>query len=175
MVIGLGNPGRAYEKTRHNVGFRVVDIIASQLGINFKKKWGVPYNFCQCILGRKDVILIKPRTYMNNSGSAVFSAVQRFGVEIKEIIIVIDDIWLPLGSIRIRKKGSSGGHNGLASVIELLNTEEITRCRIGIGKTDSENLVEHVLERFSNEEEEILNKVLPDAADAVKEIIEQDI
>lgn len=175
MVIGLGNPGRAYEKTRHNAGFRVVDSLITQLGLKFRRKWGMSYYLCKGIINGKDFIAVKPRTYMNNSGIAAYSAVTRFNIDIKNLIIVVDDVWLPLGSIRIRKKGSAGGHNGLASIIEKLGTEEIARLRIGIGGAEKDNLVEYVLEEFSDEEENIFKETITDAVSALIEIISNGI
>lgn len=175
MIIGLGNPERAYEKTRHNAGFRVVDSLIKQLGLKFRKKWGFSFYFCKGTINEKDFIAIKPRTYMNNSGVAVYSAVKRFNIEIQKLIIVLDDVWLPIGTIRIRKKGGAGGHNGLASIIEKLGTESIARLRIGIGGAEKDNLVEYVLKEFTDEEENIIKKTLPDAVSALIKIISNGI
>jgi peptidyl-tRNA hydrolase, PTH1 family len=175
MVLGLGNPGRAYAATRHNAGFRIADKIALSFGVSFKRKWGVPFYFCRHEVEDKDVVLIKPRTYMNNSGMGAASAMKRFGINGDHVIVIMDDVWLPLGSIRIRKKGSAGGHNGLASVIEALGTDEIVRCRAGIGGSDCENLAEFVLGRFSEEEEKVFQKVILQAADAVIGLIKNGV
>ena len=149
VVVGLGNPGKAYERTRHNVGFEVVDEMAGRLGVSFRRGWLTKLLQAKVRLAGEEVLLVKPQTFMNLSGSAVASLVRRRQMEPGDLIVVLDDVELPLGQIRIRKKGGAGGHKGLQSVIQSIGTEEFVRVRLGIGpRPAGEELVEHVLTRF---------------------------
>jgi PTH1 family peptidyl-tRNA hydrolase len=175
LILALGNPGAAYEGTRHNAGFRVVDEIAARHQLRFRRKWRISSRYCRHHYRGRDVIYVKPRTFMNRSGLAALSAIQTFGIREQQFMVVLDDVHLPLGSLRLRRGGSDGGHNGLASVIGALGTREFPRCRIGIGGSTSEDLAEYVLDTFTQEEEQILSGVLPAAADAVLMFVEKGI
>ncbi|HHY79307.1 MAG TPA: aminoacyl-tRNA hydrolase [Thermoanaerobacter sp.] len=173
VISGLGNPGREYEGTRHNVGFMVIDELAEKLGINvtklkFKSLVGEGY-----FKGEK-VILLKPQTFVNSSGEALYDAVNFYKIPLENVIVIYDDKDLDVGKIRIRKKGSSGGHNGMKSIIYLLNSEEFPRVRIGIGKPQKD-LVSHVLGKFEESEKKLIDEAVIKAVDAVIDIIENGI
>jgi PTH1 family peptidyl-tRNA hydrolase len=170
IVFGLGNPGRLYQKTRHNVGFMVVSRLARRMGLKFDKK------FCSSRVAEGEgIVLAKPYTYVNLSGKAAKALLQRFSLSPEELLVVCDDVALPLGRIRIRRKGSDGGHNGLRSIIKELGTENFPRLRVGIGREGIKDLVGYVLGEFEREEMEILEKVLEVAVDAVECIIKEGI
>ena len=170
IVLGLGNPGRLYQKTRHNVGFMVVSRLARRMGLKFDKK------FCSSRVAEGEgVVLAKPYTYVNLSGKAAKALLQRFSLAPQDMLVICDDVALPLGRIRIRRKGSDGGHNGLRSIIKELGTEEFPRLRVGIGREGIKDLVEYVLGEFERDEMEILEKVLEVAVDAVECILKEGI
>lgn len=173
VVVGLGNPGKAYERTRHNVGFEVVDELAGRLGVSFRRGWLTKLLQAKVRLAGEEVLLVKPQTFMNLSGSAVASLVRRRQMEPGDLIVVLDDVELPLGQIRIRKKGGAGGHKGLQSVIQSIGTEEFVRVRLGIGpRPAGEELVEHVLTRFNATEWKEVKAAAIKAADAVEKVLE---
>ena len=172
LVVGLGNPGKEYDKTRHNVGFEVLDEMVRRTGATLRRGWTVPAWTGKAELEGKHVLLVKPRTFMNRSGQAVVAAVQKKGLEAADVIVVLDDLELPRGQIRIRKKGGAGGHKGLRSVIQALGTEEFTRVRVGVGpRPAGEDLVDHVLARFTAEERREVEKAVAVAADAVAAVV----
>lgn len=166
LIVGLGNPGKKYEKTRHNMGFLAIDRLAEQAKIDIDKE------VFSALLGRgkifnEDVILLKPQTYMNLSGFAVSQVLNYFKVNIEDLIVICDDMALEPGVIRLRVKGSSGGQKGLQNIIEQLGTEEFKRIRIGIGRPEFDN-VDYVLSKPSEEEFELIDKALDDAVNAIK-------
>jgi len=175
LIVGLGNPGKNYVETRHNVGYGVIDILAEKYSINMKKEKFK--SFCgQINMFGKKCVFLKPLTYMNLSGEAVMYAVNYFKIKPENIIVVLDDIDIPFGTVRIKKKGSAGTHNGLRSIIYHLETENFPRVRISVGKCpDYMDLKDFVLSRFSSSEEKILKKELEIATDAVEEIIKSDV
>lgn len=164
LVAGLGNPGSEYQITRHNIGFLVLDQFASRAGAVWEKssKWGALW----AKLG--NVILVKPMTYMNRSGEPLGAVARFHKVEPQEMLVVLDDFSLPLGRLRLRPNGSSGGHNGLESVVAQFGTDEIPRLRVGIGGAPSEGTVDYVLGRFSEEERPLVASTVERAAEAVK-------
>ncbi len=165
LVIGLGNPGTEYEGTRHNIGFELVDRIAAQTD----SKWSRERKFrAKVTKGKDGVILAKPLTYMNLSGNAVARLGRFYKLHPRQILVVYDDLDLPIGKIRFRKEGSSGGHNGMKSIIEFLSTKEFPRLKLGIGAADEkETVIDHVLGKFSANDAEELEKVLAIAVDGV--------
>ena len=168
LIVGLGNPGRAYAGTRHNAGFMVVDEIARRHGAAFTEGRG-EFTRAAVAAGEATLSLLKPTTYMNDSGSAVRDAMMQLGVLPERILIVLDDFQIPLGSLRLRPGGSAGGHNGLASVIAMLGTEEIPRLRCGIGTPAmpaKEGKRDFVLEQFGQEELSTARAMVDRAADA---------
>lgn len=133
IIVGLGNPGRQYDNTRHNIGFDAIDYIAGKYSVQLKKLKFSSLNE-KCVIGGKTVLFMKPQTYMNNSGEAVAAAARFYKVPAERIIVIMDDVSLPCGTVRIRKKGSAGGHNGLKSINNLLGTENYPRIKVGVGE-----------------------------------------
>ena len=181
LIVGLGNPGIRYEKTKHNIGFRVVDAIydriqSEQNHAASTAKVSSIYNslIVQAQWQDSAVILAKPMTYMNNSGAAVAPLAHRFEIPTQNIIVIYDDIHLALGALRIRKKGSDGGQKGMQSIIQRLGTTEIPRVRIGIGEPVGD-IVDYVLSEFSEEEESVMELMITRAVDAVDAILADDI
>ena len=169
LIVGLGNPGREYENTRHNIGFAAIDIIAERYNIDvnrtkFKGEYGEGF-----INGNK-VILLKPYTFMNLSGESVREAIDFYKLTEEEVLIIYDDISLEVGRLRIREKGSAGGHNGIKSIINHIGTDVFTRIKIGVGAPKGD-LVNHVLGKFSKEEVNILKQTLDVVAKATEDII----
>ncbi len=166
LVVGLGNPGKKYETTRHNAGFLFVENMENELNFQTKK-----LKFHALIgdtkIENKKVLVMKPQTTMNNSGTAVKECAQFYKIPVENIIVVYDDISLDPGLLRIRRKGSAGGHNGIKNIISHLGTEQFARVRIGVGeKPAGWDLADYVLGRFSSEEEPLMREALADAARA---------
>ena len=165
FIIGLGNPGKKYDNNRHNIGFLFIQEFAENYNSNFVLKNKLKCNYSEFISDRVIYRMFKPTTFMNNSGEAIRAIIDWFKIDKDKLIIVVDDIDIPLGKIRVRKKGSSGGHNGLKSIINHLNSKEFLRIRIGIGsapiieKDKKYNTISHVLGNFSKPEKLILNKI----------------
>ena len=170
-IIGLGNPDKKYEKTRHNVGFDVIDELAEQMGIEVKTK---RHKALFGTIGSEKVVLVKPQTYMNLSGESVRAVMDFYKLDAKsDIIVVSDDISLPVGKIRIRTKGSAGGHNGLKSIISHVGTDGFTRIKVGVGANEGD-LVKHVLGKFSKQDRVFVDDAIRDAASAVEVIVMYD-
>ena len=171
LVVGLGNPGAEYNGTRHNVGFEIVDRLAAEWGLAWQhsKSW-------HALWAKGDkAILVKPTSYMNRSGDPVQAIAHFYKIEPSEILVVLDDMALELGRLRLRPDGGTGGHNGLESVIVQFGTEEIPRLRVGIGAAPREGAVDYVLGRFFEEERPIVEKTIARAADAVKWAIDNGV
>ena len=174
LIVGLGNPESKYDHTRHNVGFRALDLIAEKYHIRvnrfrFKGIYG------KGKIGGKEVYLLKPQTYMNLSGQSIREISSYFKISPDRTIILFDDVSLPLGKIRIRAKGSAGGHNGIKSVISELHTEEFPRIKIGVGEKPSPemDLADWVLSNFTQEEEKVLKQSLECTVPAIECLIDQ--
>lgn len=171
IIAGLGNPSKEYDRTRHNVGFSVVDVLADKYGINMNEKKHRALCGKGMIEGER-VILIKPQTYMNLSGESIRSVVDFYKVEPAQIIVIYDDISLAAGQLRLRKKGSAGGHNGIKNIIAHLGTLEFPRIKVGIGaKPPQMDLAAYVLSRFSQGEQKLMDEAFRDAAAAVAMIL----
>jgi len=167
LIAGLGNPGSEYAATRHNIGFMVVDQLAAQFGSTWEKS--VPQVREDALSAKCGaVLLIKPMSFMNRSGYPLFAVAQFYKIEPQQILIVLDDLALPLGRLRLRAHGGSGGHNGLESIIVQFGTEEIPRLRVGIGQAPREGYVDYVLNRFFDEEKPLVRSTIGRAVDAVK-------
>lgn len=166
MIIGLGNPGRKYALTRHNVGFLLLDNIVSKFNIPFSAGKG-DYYFVKTEIENKPVLLIKPTTYMNNSGLVMQQLGESFDPENDKLLIVYDDFHLPFGTIRFRAKGSDAGHNGIKSIIYHLQTNIFSRLRIGIGSAFDDS-IDHVLSEFSADELKDLPQILDEAYNGIK-------
>ena len=164
LIAGLGNPGPEYGATRHNIGFMVVDQLAAQFGSAWEKstKWDALSAKCGAVL------LVKPLSFMNRSGYPVFAVAQFYKIEPQQILVALDDLALPLGRLRLRARGGSGGHNGLDSVIAQFGTEEIARLRIGIGAAPREGSADYVLSHFFDEEKPIVRSTIDRAVEALK-------
>lgn len=166
LLVGLGNPGKAYEKTRHNVGFMVIDKLAEDFKAVLKSS-KFKSMVAEAMIGNKAALLAKPLTFMNNSGMAIGPLVRFYDIPAEQILVIFDDVALPLGTIKLRSKGSSGGHNGLESIIEHLGTREISRIRIGIGRDKMpKDLSSYVLSRFNRAEQQELTRLISRASDA---------
>ena len=175
IIVGLGNPGDRYRHTRHNVGFRCVDLMARQWGIRLSERRA------KAVLGRghhleQEVVLAKPRTFMNNSGEGVSYLLTRFGAKPADLVVVYDEMDLPVGKLRIRPGGSPAGHNGIRSIINELRTPDFARIRVGIGHPDlRDRQVSHVLNRFSDAEAPEIASVVKQVAEAVDCLLEENI
>ena len=171
LIVGLGNPGPDYERTRHNVGFMLIDLLASQCQTQVKR------SECRALVGRAEIDrnaaeLVKPQTYMNLSGEAVSCLIAKPARDVRKLIVISDDLALPFGTVRIRPKGSHGGQNGLRSIIDRLGTQEFIRLRIGIQpEHEIRDAANFVLDRFTKSETATLNEILERSADAVRMII----
>lgn len=173
LIVGLGNPGREYEKTRHNVGFRAAELLAKQAGVKLDRARFRGLT-ASCTLAGQRVLLLKPETFMNLSGEAVHLAAMFYRIPIDRILVLSDDISLPVGKIRVRAEGSTGGHNGLKSIISHLGSQDFPRVRIGVGAKPHPDydLADWVLSSFSAEEEKTLVPAIENAAAAVLELIQ---
>ena len=174
IVVGLGNPGPRFKDSRHNVGFRVVDLISREWVIRLgerraKAVLGEGYH------GGQQVILAKPRTFMNNSGEGVAYLLTRFGAKPGNLLVVYDEMALPTGKLRLRPEGSDAGHNGMRSIIQSVGTTAFPRLRVGIGPPQGPDSVSHVLGRFSDEEKETIDEAVRQAVAATACMAEEDI
>ena len=167
IFAGLGNPSKEYEKTRHNAGFDTIDLLAEKLGIDLTEKKHRAY--CgKGMIGTEKVLLLKPQTFMNNSGESLRDAADFYKVEPEQILVIYDDISLEPGQLRIRMKGSAGGHNGIKSIIAHLKTQDFPRIKIGVGaKPERMDLADYVLSRFSPAEREKMEESFREGAEAV--------
>ena len=176
LLIGLGNPGIEYYKTRHNVGFMVLEEIAKQNNCNFRESKKLLGKTCEFRSGITRTRLLMPNTYMNESGQSVRATKDWFNFKNHQLLVLVDDMDLPLGKIRVRSKGSSGGHNGLKSIINHLGTTEFKRLKIGIGppskvqKERKSKTVSHVLGRFSSDEFIVLNLIMQEIISCIEQI-----
>lgn len=169
LVVGLGNPGKRYAHTRHNIGFILIDRLAQSESVVFQQKDSYQIGGCQ--IGGHDILLVKPLTYMNRSGFAVKEVMYKYSIDTSKLIVCHDDIDLDVGIIKIKKQGSSGGHRGVQSIIDELSSNQFIRLKIGIGRDTSIPVDEYVLSRFSSGEINKLEDVLIDAEMALREII----
>lgn len=174
VIVGLGNPGKKYADTRHNVGFNVIDMLAEKLDVKVDKLKYKSLNGEARYKGEK-IILVKPQTFMNLSGQSVVEIVNYFDVPMEKLIVIYDDIDTEIGKIRIRKKGSSGSHNGMKNIIYLMGKDNFPRVRIGVGKPVNMDLADYVLSRFGKDEVVDAVKGLEKARDSIFEIIDTDI
>ncbi len=173
LIVGLGNIGKEYENTRHNIGFQAIDYISEKYNIEINRiKFKGIYG--DGIIEGKKVILLKPTTYMNLSGESIREVMNFYKISEDQLIVIYDDISLPVGKLRIREKGSAGGHNGIKSIIANIGTEKFPRVKIGIGQP-SYGLVNHVLGKFSAEENEVLDKIIPVCSNAIGEMIKNSV
>ena len=168
LIVGLGNPGAKYKNTRHNVGFQILQSLADKKGVPFKHSSQLVGELAQATIRDKKVFLLQPATYMNLSGEAVKRFVDYYKIPLDHVIVVCDDVALPLGTMRMRTKGSSGGHNGLESIETHLNTQFYARLRIGVGGPGNQVLSDYVLGRFSEEEDKTVREIEAKAVEVLE-------
>lgn len=173
IITGLGNPGIKYAETRHNIGFQVVTLLSLEYGVSFTKD--MFYESGEGLIGGEKVLLVKPLTFMNRSGEAIRYLLNKIKDDDSRLIVVHDDIDLQTGIVRIRKKGSFGGHKGVESIIQELSTEDFIRVKVGIGRSLDVPVERHVLDRFEPFEENIIKDAIIEAASAVVKIITQGV
>ena len=167
LVVGLGNPGQKYANTRHNMGFLTVDLLAEEAGVQLNKvKFKSAYNILRFAGAR--CLVMKPQTYMNLSGEAVREAAQFYKIPPERVLVIYDDVSLPVGKLRVRPSGSAGGHNGIKNIIAHLGTQEFPRVKVGIGaKPPRMDLADYVLSRFGSGEQKLMDEAFQEAAQAV--------
>ena len=173
LIVGLGNPGRGYANNRHNVGFACLNHFARMQGIRFDKKQGRARTGIGEVAGSK-IVVAKPQTYMNLSGQSVSRLIKRFNIDLNDLVVIHDDLDLPLGKIRIRQGGSSGGHKGIGSIITELGSQDFLRLRVGMGRPatffaeiSEADIIAYVLSDFTPEEKEAITNVLPRVSEAI--------
>lgn len=167
LIVGLGNPGREYEHTHHNMGFDVVDRLADSLGVTFDRD-GFKGVYVKTKFMDEELIILKPYTYMNLSGESLIQVMNFFKLTNEDLIVVYDDMDTPIGHIKLKIKGSSGGHNGIKSIINVLGTEEFNRVKVGIGHPNNRNVIDYVLTKPTKEEEPLLEDAQKLAVEAIK-------
>lgn len=173
MIVGLGNPGDKYEKTKHNMGFMAIDLLAKELGVSFKEEKPFMSMVASTFVNGEKIFLVKPLTFMNESGRAVKPLLTYFNVDSSDVTVIHDDLDSPLGRVRLRQKGSSGGQNGIKSIITHVGTQEFNRIKIGIGRPKhGMSVVNHVLSKFDKEDEETGLGGVVKSVDALKFYIE---
>ena len=176
MVVGLGNPDKKYENTRHNTGFICLDKVAEKFGANVNR---IKYKSLvgECTIGGKKVLLMKPQTYMNNSGQAVVEAMNFYKIPAENVVLIFDDISLDVGKMRIRRKGSDGGQNGVKNIIYLSGKDTFPRIKVGIGKKPHPDydLAKWVLSKFSNDEIKLIDQMADNCCDALPYILEGNV
>ncbi|MEG0361581.1 MAG: aminoacyl-tRNA hydrolase [Longicatena sp.] len=165
IIVGLGNPGKEYENTRHNSGFKVMEAIANECNVTITQN-KFKALIAQTRIGNEAVLLMKPQTYMNLSGEALIQAINFYHVDIKDILVIYDDLDLPIGKVRLREKGSAGGQNGMKNIISHLHTQEFNRIRVGIDKDARVPIVDWVLGKIRKEDSEAYEKAIELARDA---------
>lgn len=170
LIVGLGNPGWRYRRTRHNIGFMVLDEFRKRERVRFRSKDG-PFISAQVNVGDEVLLLVKPTTFMNASGRALRWLFDSFDVPLDRILVLCDDIDLPLGKMRLRRKGSDGGHRGLSSIVEALGTIEFPRLRFGIGRPDGETVVNYVLSGFSRGDKKSARRMIEEGNKAIRDFV----
>ena len=173
LIVGLGNPGKKYEGTRHNMGFMAIDLLSDQAQIDVDKE------VFHGLMGRgkiydEDVIIFKPTTFMNLSGTAVQEVVHYFKIALEDIVVIYDDMAIPIGSIRLRKEGSSGGHKGMQNIIDCLSSDQIKRIRIGIGEPGEWDTIDYVLSKPLKDDMPLIEEAIANAVRGVKEYLKSD-
>lgn len=172
-IVGLGNPGAKYSRTRHNAGFMAVDELSLRGGLEFKEK--PLFLIAKGSLKSESVVLVKPLTFMNKSGLAVKEVLSSFNIPTERLIVIHDDLDMDIGRIKIRRAGSSGGHNGIRSIIEQIGTKDFIRVKIGIGKDPSISTEDYVLSKFRLEERPLIKEAIETAVEAVESIISEGV
>ena len=173
LIAGLGNPGENYANTPHNVGFDVVDLLAQRFDVSWKNSTRFHARVARTTYVGESFMLVKPQTFMNLSGTSVTPMLRYYGGSSNDMTVILDDVDLPLGTLRIRSSGGSGGHRGLASIIETMGTETFLRVRVGVGREEQGGLVDHVLGKFDATRLKLVSMTIVAAADAVQCLTEK--
>lgn len=173
LIVGLGNPGKEYERTRHNAGFMALDQFASDMNVSISNS-KFKGEYVKFKYHGEDIILLKPMTYMNNSGESVISLMNFFKIDVEDVLVVYDDLDMPTGKLRLRERGSAGGHNGIKSIIAHLGTQQFKRIRIGIDRHPRIPVVDYVLGKFTSEETPFIEEGVKKASKAIQLFIEKD-
>lgn len=168
LIVGLGNPGKTYEGTRHNIGFLFLKKLAQKYQLSFEKKSKWEAAIAEGMIDGSSVVLMMPQTFMNESGRAVAPALNYLNVELAHLLVVVDDVAIPMGQLRLKLNSGSGGHNGLKSIEEHLQTNRFARLRLGVGDREEGDLSSHVLGRFSKEEEKLIPEILERAVQTIE-------
>jgi PTH1 family peptidyl-tRNA hydrolase len=171
LIVGLGNPGKTYDRTRHNIGFAAVDLLARKLGVEFRNSSKMEGALAQGTLANEPCLLLKPKTFMNLSGQSVAQVMKYHEIDLSRVLVIVDDVDLPLGQMRLRIESGPGSHNGLKSVEEYLQTNRYARLRLGVGDREVGDLSSHVLGKFTGEEQKLVEALLERAAEAVEVFI----
>ena len=173
LVVGLGNYGKEYKNTRHNIGFMALDFYAKKnnLQIDKKKFKGL---YVETLIDGEKVILLEPQTYMNLSGICVRDFILYFHIDIKDVLVIYDDMDLEVGVLRLREKGSAGGHNGIKNIIENIKTNEFKRIRVGISKDKDKNVIYYVLGKFSEEDKKLIDEKIEQISDIIEDFVKCD-
>ncbi len=173
LIVGLGNYGGEYKNTRHNIGFMALDSYAKNNGLEIdKRKFKGLY--CETSINGEKVLLLKPQTYMNLSGESVRDFVSYFHIKVSDILVIYDDMDLDVGVLRLREKGSAGGHNGIKNIIEHLKTNEFKRVRVGISKDKDRSVVDYVLGKFRDDEKKIIDEKIEKINDIIEDFVKYD-
>lgn len=174
-IVGLGNPGAQYDGTRHNIGFALMDALARSAGLDIRRAECLSLT-AELSVGRTKVLLVKPQTYMNKSGLAVKALLDRYQIGADRLIVAYDDMDLPLGRLRVRGRGSAGGHNGVGSILGQTSTPEFARLRLGIGRPPAgADTIKYVLGRFSDDDQVVADGLIGFAAEAARQLCERDV
>lgn len=160
LIVGLGNPGKNYHNTRHNIGYMFLDEIARRENVKFKTDVKLKCDITELIIEKEKVLLIKPLTYMNLSGQSVYAVCKYYNINLDDILVIQDDLDLELGKLRFRSKGSSGGHKGIQNIIDQFGSNEFKRLKVGISKVESKDTIDYVLGKFGKAEMNVLNEFL---------------
>ena len=167
LIVGLGNPGRNYAHTRHNMGFDTIDKLADSWGVSIEKE-NFKGLYTKVKYFDEDVILLKPLTFMNLSGDSIISCMNFFKIEKKDLLVIYDDLDIKPGHLKLKESGSSGGHNGIKSIISNLGSEEFKRIRVGVGRPEFDSVIDYVLKKPSKEEQELIDEAQNNAVEAIK-------
>ena len=173
LIIGLGNPGKEYENTRHNCGFMVMDRLCDKLNVSIdnNKFKGL---YTKIKYQGQDVVLLKPQTFMNLSGESVRAVMDFFKIDVEDILVIYDDMDMPVGKLRLRTSGSAGGHNGIKNIIQHVSSQDFKRIRVGIDRNPRIKVVDYVLSRFKSDEMEMISQGIEAASDAVIDYLDND-
>lgn len=171
LIVGLGNPGKEYVHTPHNVGFEVIDVLAKRCGCVLRRSFRFPASLARTMLGGEKVMLVKPGAYMNQSGPVVAAMTCKLGISPTDLLVILDDADLPVGRLRIRTGGSGSGHKGLLSIIDHLGHDQFVRLRLGIGRREGSDLVAHVLTPFADDLRDTVRMMIVTVADAVQYLV----